>query len=183
MEYDCSQVNIIGVIGPESSGKTTLATALARQLCAVYIPEYARFYTETLLRSGRDYIYDDVCRIVRHQIDELHSLRTAPLSPNRRVVLDTELIISRVWFDYVYGAARTPAWLLEAMKRYAPDRYLLCYPDTEWVYDPVRENGSDVIRLELFQRYEQEIKQLGVAYSIVTHTPSSPSIEDIIRTL
>ncbi len=152
-------------------------------MCAVYIPEYARFYTEVLLRNGRNYTYNDVCSIARHQVMELRSLRDCPLSPNRRVVLDTELIITRVWFDYVYGVERTPSWLLEAMQRYAPDRYLLCYPDLPWVYDPVRENGSDSVRLELFFRYEQEIQRLGVPYAVVRHTPAVPSIEDLLSFL
>lgn len=173
-------MEIIGVIGAESSGKTTLATALAKQIHAIYIPEYARFYTEILLSNGRDYTYDDVCRIARHQVAELQSLLTTPLSPNRRVILDTELIITRVWFDYVYGVERTPLWLLDAMQRYAPDRYLLCYPDLPWVYDPVRENSSDSVRLELFRRYEQEIQRLGVPYTVVRHTPAVPSIVELL---
>ena len=94
--------------------------------------------------------------------------RWKALSQGGIVFFDTELIITRVWFDYCYGSA--PDWVLEAMVQYKMDVYLLLYPDLAWVDDPVRENGSEAIRLELFRRYEQEIQSLGVPYYIIRHT-------------
>ena len=49
------------------------------------------------------------------------------------------------------------------------DVYLLTYPDIEWTQDGARYNGSDEIRMELFERYEREIQQLGIPYYIITH--------------
>ncbi len=153
----------VGIIGPESTGKSTLAQQLAQQYNGIYVPEFAREYVEQL---GRNYTYDDVCAIARHQIEQLKTY--ADNTDDGVVFFDTELIITRVWFDYCYGS--TPDWVLEAMKQYKPDVYLLLYPDLAWVEDPVRENGGEAIRLELFHRYEQEIQALAVPYYIIRHT-------------
>lgn len=187
----------VGIIGPESTGKSTLAQQLSQRYHGIYVPEYAREYVEQL---GHPYTYDDVCAIARYQIEQLQAYASSPkktnvgkmesgcsaeavensntaeaaddrwkaLSQGGIVFFDTELIITRVWFDYCYGSA--PDWVLEAMVQYKMDVYLLLYPDLAWVDDPVRENGSEAIRLELFRRYEQEIQSLGVPYYIIRHT-------------
>lgn len=156
----------VGIIGPESTGKSTLAHYLARRYEGVYVPEYARDYVARLAPAA--YTYDDVCAIARYQIAQLEQI--AQENTNAKYFFDTELIVTRVWFDYKYGAA--PAWLLEAMQRYKMDVYLLLYPDLPWVADPVRENGGDDIRGELFLRYEQEIQALDVPYYIIRHVDS-----------
>ncbi len=153
----------VGIIGPESTGKSTLAQQLAQRYKGICVPEYAREYVE---RLGRDYTYDDVCAIARRQIEQLKTY--ADNTGNGVVFFDTDLIITRVWFDYCYGS--TPNYVLEAMQQYKQDVYLLLYPDIPWVEDPVRENGGEAVRLELFHRYEQEIKKICVPYYIIRHT-------------
>lgn len=144
----------LAIIGPESTGKTTLARHLAKRCGATWVAEYARGYVEQL---GREYTYDDVISIARHQLDELRY----PYAGD--VIFDTEMIITKVWLMHKYGSC--PAWIDEAIKAYPMDRYLLLYPDIAWKEDPVRENGD--IREELFQRYEAEIRRTRVPYSIV----------------
>ena len=87
----------VAIIGPESTGKTTLAQQLAKQYNAIFVPEYAREYVEAL---NRPYTYDDVCAIARHQIAQMKQY-TEDRS-DKIVVYDTELIITRVWFDYLF---------------------------------------------------------------------------------
>ena len=50
----------IVIIGPESTGKSTLSAALAEALDTVWVPEYARAYLEGL---GRPYEEADLLRI------------------------------------------------------------------------------------------------------------------------
>ena len=62
----------IGIIGPEASGKTTLAQQLANRFAGVYIEEYARTY---VMRKGSlDISYDELCSIAKHQIEEMKNL-------------------------------------------------------------------------------------------------------------
>ena len=73
----------IGIIGPESSGKTRLARFLAMHLHGIYIPEYAREYMESL-PSGYQYTYDDVFSIAYKQVKQLEAIdyiypRTEPV--------------------------------------------------------------------------------------------------------
>ena len=152
----------VGIIGPESTGKSSLGQYLAKRYGATYVPEYARDYVASL---HRPYTYDDVCHIARKQIEEVGS---GKWEASDIIFFDTELIVTRVWFDYVYGKA--PDWLLSAMQQYKMDTYLLTYPDIPWIPDPTRENGSDEMRLQLFHRYEQEIQALDVPYYIIRHT-------------
>ena len=49
------------------------------------------------------------------------------------------------------------------------DLYVLLYPDIPWVPDKARSNGSDQIRLELFERYKKEVDALGIECWMVKH--------------
>ena len=80
----------IGIIGPESTGKTTLARHLAGRCHGTWVPEYARTYVEQL---DHPYTRQDVEAIARYQVKQLQAdYRTED------VFFDTELIITRVWF-------------------------------------------------------------------------------------
>ena len=146
----------VGIIGPECTGKSTLARYLANRYHGVLVPEYAREYMENL---NRPYTIEDVETIARHQIEQLQDLKDG------LYFFDTELIITKVWFEHKYGSC--PAWLEQAIHDYPMDTYLLTYPDMKWQPDPVRENPA--IRLELFERYEHEVQVLDIPYYIVKH--------------
>jgi NadR type nicotinamide-nucleotide adenylyltransferase len=154
----------VGIIGPESTGKSTLARYLARRYKGTYVPEYARTYVEQ--KGSTEVSYEELCEIARYQIEELSAISNQ--SSESVYFFDTELIVTKVWFDYAFG--RVPEWLDEAIKRYPMDTYLLTYPDLRWVPDPARSNGSDAIRMELFERYQAEIEALKIPYYIIKHT-------------
>ena len=160
----------VGIIGPESTGKSTLATYLARRYGGVLVPEYAREYMERLAPTNT-YTYEDVVTIAEQQVNFLHKLHAAILNANLEshedvVFFDTELIITKVWFMHKFG--KCPNFLLEAIAQYPMDVYLLCYPDMVWQPDPVRENPN--IREFLFDWYEREIQELGIPYYIIRHS-------------
>ena len=152
----------VGIIGPESTGKSSLALYLANRYKGTYVPEYARTYVEQ--KGSQDVSYDELCGIARHQIEEL---RTYLQSDSEVAFFDTELIVTKVWFEYAFG--KVPEWLEEAIKAYPMDVYLLTYPDLPWIPDPARYNGDEAMRLELFNRYEAEIQALGIPYYIIKH--------------
>lgn len=141
------------------------------------MPEYAREYVEH--KGSRDISYDELCEIARHQIEQIKSLTgKAGLSVQRSnseavcqakpvYFFDTDLIVTKVWFDYAFG--QVPDWLNEAIIRYPMDVYLLTYPDIPWEPDPARYNSSEEIRQELFARYEAEIEALNIPYYIIKH--------------
>ena len=148
----------IGIIGPESTGKSTLAEYLAHRYEGVLVPEYAREYMENLAPSY-GYTYDDVVAIAKQQLSVLSSINS------NLVVFDTELIITKVWFLHKFG--RCPDFVEQALRDYPMDVYLLCYPDLPWLPDPVRENPD--IREYLFDWYEREIQALHIPYYIIRH--------------
>ena len=148
----------VGIIGPESTGKSTLAKYLASRYNGVLVPEFARGYMESLA-PNYDYTYEDVVAIARHQVEEIASCSST------LAFFDTELIITKVWFLHKFGTC--PDFVIDAIQRYKMNVYLLCYPDMPWQPDPVRENPD--IRDYLFDWYEREIQSLEVPYYIVRH--------------
>jgi len=150
----------IALIGPESTGKSELSVALATYFGGKYVPEFARTYIEQL---DRNYNFEDVCIIARKQIEEqdffIKNETTAP------VFFDTELIITKVWFEYCYN--KVPDFVTKRISEKYFDLYLLCYPDLPWVPDPVREHGGDE-RLFFYEWYKREIDLTGTPYTIIT---------------
>lgn len=152
----------VGVIGPESSGKSTLARYLSKHYNGILVPEYARDYVER--KGTTEVTWEELCEIAKHQIEEMEQLERVG---EGFVFFDTELIVTKVWFDYAFG--RVPEWFAEAVRRFPMDVYLLCQPDIPWIPDPARTNGTDAIRRELFDRYEAEIQALNIPYYIIQH--------------
>jgi len=165
----------IGIVGPESTGKSTLGQQLAQFFRARYVPEYAREYVGHL---GRPYTYEDVCLIAEHNRGE--AAEAMSLSENSCVCgisgtsgssalcfFDTELIITKVWLDEVYH--RRPDWLTEPIPADCQmDFYLLLSPDIAAESDPLRENLDQPARERLFDLYLREVRATGKPYGIVS---------------
>ena len=169
----------IAIIGPESSGKSTLGQALAAAIGGRYIEEYARAYVEQL---HRPYNYLDVLHIARVQYNQLYNIRDGKRHPScppqlpslppspfpTHLIFDTDLIITKVWMEYKYGTC--PAWIREALlpENNPIDLYLLCCPDLPFVPDPTREHPHE--REALFQTYLQEVLQTNKPYTLIQGT-------------
>jgi len=148
----------IVVCGPESTGKTELATELAGYYNCSWIPEYARTYIGTL---NRPYSLEDVYHIAGVQLEQTKQAASGML------IYDTWLIITKVWLDLVFGIKDEK---IEKLIMSRPvDFFLLCEPDIPWYPDPVRENGGEA-RQQLFLRYREEIERAGYPFSLVSGT-------------
>lgn len=152
-----SKGKILRVIltGPESTGKTALASQLATKYEVNFIPEYARTYIEKL---NRPYNYDDVLSIAMKQVEMMNYYSK---NNNSILFIDTYLILTKVWFIRVYD--RYPDWMDSEIEKTKDDLYLLCKPDIAWIQDGVRENGG-VMRDILYRDYENELKKAKLNY-------------------
>lgn len=150
---------VVVITGPESCGKSSLASDLSEHFNGDWIPEYARSYIEGLKRP---YTYEDVEQIAQYQIQQF---KKQIVSKHKNILFfDTYLIITKVWFTHVYK--RYPEWLETAIRQSKVDLFLLCYPDLPWISDAVRENGH--IREYLFQKYKDELQHYGFEYVVVS---------------
>lgn len=141
---------IVCLTGTESTGKTTLAGALARRYQAPLVAEAARAY----LTGRAGYGPEDVLVIARQQL----RLEEAALADKPRLVIcDTDLLVIRIWWEVKYGAL--PAWLETQLRQLPPRLYLLTAPDFPWEADPLRETGGD--RADLHHRHRQALKEIG----------------------
>ncbi len=148
----------IGVIGAESSGKSTLCRQLSEQCGYLWIKEYARTYVEAL---NRPYNRGDLDAIAAHLSEQI----TADYG-DKVMLFDTEMIIMKVWYEHVY--ADVPPLVEQTLRNAPMDCYLLLAPDLPAEPDPVRENLD---RREYFHAwYERELQQTGVPYTIIRGT-------------
>ncbi|MDP4292450.1 MAG: ATP-binding protein [Bacteroidota bacterium] len=147
----------IAIIGPESTGKSTLAQQLADYYNTTWVPEYAREY---LAKIDREYDYEDVLKIAQGQLGNENRLA---LFAENYLFVDTELIINKVWCEFKWHTCHQ--WILDRLMDHHYDLYLLTYFDLPWQYDPLRENPH--IREELFEIYRNQLEIYGANYRIV----------------
>lgn len=139
----------IVVIGPESTGKSSLCEALAAHYHTSWVPEYAREYLET---HGMDYSFDDLLTIAKGQL-ALEDRRTAEAiaTGNELLFIDTDMYVMKVWCEFVFG--RCHSWILDQIAGRGYDGYLLCRTDLPWVRDDLREYPDLAAREKLFHIY------------------------------
>lgn len=146
----------IAIIGPESSGKTTLAKALAAKLHATLIEEYSREYFK--LNDYSKCSLHDLEIIAQNQFDN------SKISTQKSFLIsDTEMLTMEIWAKDKYS--EIPMLISELRKKQDFDLYILSKPDFPWHYDPLR---TDCYRRDqLFEMYKQEIMTLNYKYLVV----------------
>lgn len=148
------------VIGPESTGKSTLSQALATHFAAPWVPEFARSYIEKL---NRPYGYDDLLEIAKGQI-EWEDLKAQ--KADQLLICDTDLHVIKVWSEHRFGQVHD--WVLEQIRTRKYHTYLLTDIDIPWQEDPQREHPEPEMRQHFFELYHKLILQTGVPYEIIT---------------
>jgi len=143
----------IVVIGPESTGKSTLCEGLAAHFRTDWVPEYAREY---LLRHGKNYQYADLLTIAKGQLalEEKHAAELEGCWGLAEPILfiDTDMYVMKVWGEFVFGAC--DAWILDQVATRRYDGYLLCNTDLPWTADELREYPDEGPREQLFHIYK-----------------------------
>lgn len=148
----------IAITGPESTGKSRLATELAEYYHTVYVPEYARGYINQLYRP---YNQGDILEIAKGQIRyEKVYLKKA----NKILFCDTELIVTKIWSEVKYG--NCDPWILQKIIDNRYDLFLLCNIDLPWEADPQREHPH--MREKLFSLYHDELTRRGFPFKVVS---------------
>jgi NadR type nicotinamide-nucleotide adenylyltransferase len=147
----------IVVIGPESTGKSSLCEALAVRFHTEWVREYAREYLE---EHGMGYSYETLSVIARGQLalEEAGAARGAGL-----LFIDTDLYVIKVWSEYVFG--RCEAWILDEIERRKYDGYLLCNTDLPWAHDPLREYPDVGVRERLYHIYKDILVNQSVPWA------------------
>ena len=161
-----SSSDIIVLTGPESCGKTTLASGLGEKLQAHVVPEISREYLNQRLSRDNQFHYSepDLLKIAGEQ----HRLEQLALAKNPDLLLcDTDLLVLIIWSEVRFGTCHQ--WILDTFadnivthKRH----YLLCHYDMPWEADPLRENPDD--REELFALYQDKLDFYQLDYSIIS---------------
>jgi len=148
----------IAIIGPESTGKSTLSKSLADHFGEPYVPEYGRKYLEI---HGSQYNKTDLLNITKGMLRAEGNIAN---NANKFLFCDTDLIMMKVWYEVKY--VESHPLILEKLNQKPYDYYLLCAPDLMWETDPLRENPN--MREELFDRYKSELEAYGFEYSIIS---------------
>jgi NadR type nicotinamide-nucleotide adenylyltransferase len=162
------------LIGVESSGKTTLAQALAEKLQGTYVPEYARMYLDA---HGLSYQQEDLLAIAKGQ-SEL--IKEACNKEVQWIVCDTDLLVIKVWSEQVFGSC--DAWIEEQIKNEPSHFYILCAPDIDWEYDPQRTLPNLEDRLALHKHYKSLLQQLHCNF-IEVNGALSNRVQQVIAAL
>jgi HTH-type transcriptional regulator, transcriptional repressor of NAD biosynthesis genes len=149
------------VTGPESTGKTSLASRLAQWAGTRWVPEASRLYAE---RKGTELDASDVPLIALEQAAlEDAAMRRARADGAPLVVLDTDLLSTAVYSAHYYGSV--PARVRAAAESRRADLYLLCDVDVPWLPDGVRDRPRH--RAQMFGLFAAALHDAGIEPVIV----------------
>jgi NadR type nicotinamide-nucleotide adenylyltransferase len=146
------------VIGPESTGKSTLCEQLANYYNTSWVPEYAREY---LLQHGTRYTYDELLTIAQRQV-VLEESHIAKASDSKLLFIDTDQYVMKVWCEFVFGKCHP--WILDQITKRNYDLYLLCNIDLPWVEDILREYPDLASRQQLYNIYKSILSNQSVPW-------------------
>jgi nicotinamide riboside kinase len=151
----------LAIVGPESSGKTTLCNQLAQHLGGQVVPEMARTYLEL---NGPDYVFEDISQISELQFEAWeNALKKCAL---QNLICDTDWMNLLLWSRIKYG--KVDPSILRKVRSIPFDVVFLCAPDIPWEPDPLREHPNK--RDWLWVVWVEALQSFGIPF-IPLHGP------------
>jgi HTH-type transcriptional repressor of NAD biosynthesis genes len=155
------------LIGAESTGKTTLAAALADKLQTIWVPEFGRDYAEKKFEQHAlsQWTSVEFETIARTQCEWENA---AARHANRVLVCDTDAFATSSWHERYMG---WPSPQVEAIaeRHRRPDLYLLTDIRTPFVQDGTRDGES--IRHDMHRRIRERLIETGRQFIEVSGSP------------
>ena len=154
--------NIIKIVlvGPESTGKSTIASELAKHFDTVWVKEYLREFAEEKYFNNEKLIYTDNLLIANGQL-ELE--QEATKKANRFIFCDTDILQTVVYsFEYY---TKVQEELEQKLKNNNTNLYILLNLDVEWKEDPQRDKPND--RERIFANIENTLIKYAKKYVIL----------------
>ena len=179
-----AEIKKVVIIGPESTGKSTLCQQLAAYYHTSWCHEYAREY---LLKHGMNYSYDDLLTIAKGQVElekkceeevrKSESRKDGKTVADRKIIssglpdfpssrllfIDTNMYVMKVWCEFVFGKCHD--FILDQIKKREYDLYLLCDIDLPWIKDELREYPDLERRQKLYGIYKDIMTRQTVPWA------------------
>jgi HTH-type transcriptional regulator, transcriptional repressor of NAD biosynthesis genes len=156
-----SEPTRVVIIGAESTGKTTLAIALAEHYRTTWVPEFGRLYTEARRPRGELWRSDEFTFIAAEQARMEDAL--ARLA-NGVMICDTDPFATAIWHERYLGAPSQAVQAVAATRRY--ELYVLTDVDTPFVPDEIRD--GERIRQWMHNRFRDELSQMRTPFIVVS---------------
>ena len=153
----------VALFGPESTGKTTLAQALAKHYDTTWVPEFARTYLEEKWHKSHEICApEDILPIA---IGQLKLENEAVKRANKVLFCDTTILSTQV-----YSEAYFDGWcdkkVVQANKENQYDLYFLTDIDVPWKEDLLRDRPNQ--REEMFHKFDTALGQRNLTYSLLS---------------
>ena len=154
-----STVKRVAILGAESSGKSTLAHALAVQYNTVWVPEYLREFVETHARVPDE---GDQYPIARTQMEREDA---AAAKASRFLFCDTTPLMTGVYSRWYWGRVDAQLALLERRHDYAFT--LVTALDSPWEADGLQRESEEV-RQTVHEQVVQVLQEREIPYLLVS---------------
>jgi len=160
IENSRSDIIKIAVVGPESTGKSTMSAYLAAHYNTIWVPEYARGYCEKLTEPPT---WQDEINMFHGQL-----ALEAELLPkaNKLLICDTTFITVKIWSDQIFG--KSPQEVVDELPKHSYDLYLLLDIDLPWQDDPLRDFPH--MREHFMDVWHKELQALNARYVLISGT-------------
>ena len=152
--------------GPESTGKTTLAKALADHYQTAWVPEFARPYLQEKWDKEQEVCtLEDLPIIAQGQ---LAAENAAIQKANKLILCDTNILVTKVWSETHFKGYCAPE-LNTILAQTHYDLYLLTSIDVPWEKDDLRDRPND--REQMFTYFKQQLVTYNFHFLVLEGNP------------
>lgn len=151
----------IVIIGPESTGKTTMVKNLSNHFKTKYVNEYGREYTEKI--NSVDLSLIDYENITRNHYNSIEKLKNEEL-----LFIDTEAITTLIFGRMYIGSDFDSNYIRNIIKKQKFDKWYLMDIDVPWVDDGTRDFGKQEDRIKHFNLLKNFLIKENIEFKIIS---------------
>lgn len=151
------------IMGPESTGKSTLVKRLAEYFGTTFTEEYGREYCEK--RGGTEnFTIEDFENIAD---EHLYRHNRDVFNANKVHFVDTEALVTKVFAEMYLGDDVKSEPIENNIQLQKFDLVLLLDVDVPWVDDGTRDFPDPKMRKKHFKRLKNILNEYGVKYHVI----------------
>ncbi|PWF55058.1 AAA family ATPase [Massilia glaciei] len=154
-----TRVQRVAILGAESSGKSTLAAALASHYQTVWVPEYLREFVETQNRVPYEGDQFPIARTQREREDAAAQLAT------RFLFCDTTPMMTAIYSGVYWGRVDAQLAALDSVHNYACT--LVTSAEGPWIPDGLQRESEEV-RQSVHAKVLSTLDERGIAFTLVS---------------